>query len=147
MARTPRPGGHQPAVRPTRRPDSLGRTGRGRRGQPKRYRDLLRRNDPLATVPLTAGKATLSTTRLQPGTHPIAVSYSGGPTFKASTTTAPTTITIGFSQPTGADRTDHLVSVRSARTTFRGRTAQVHTAQVRTDPACIGSTGCNDFPG
>lgn len=54
---------------------------------------------PLATIPLTAGKAAFSTTRLQPGAHQITASYSGGPVFKPSATTAPTTITVGFSQP------------------------------------------------
>ncbi|MCM3920374.1 Ig-like domain-containing protein [Frankia sp. AiPs1] len=54
---------------------------------------------PLATVPLNAGKATFSTTQLQPGAHPITASYSGGPTFRPSTSAAPTTITVGFSQP------------------------------------------------
>ncbi|MEX5635605.1 Ig-like domain-containing protein [Parafrankia sp. FMc2] len=52
----------------------------------------------LATVPLTAGQASFSTTRLQPGTHQITASYSGGPTFRPSAS-APTTITVGFSQP------------------------------------------------
>ncbi|WP_235498123.1 Ig-like domain-containing protein [Frankia sp. R43] len=53
----------------------------------------------LAVVPVTAGQAVLRTTSLQPGAHQITARYSGGPTFKPSTTTAPTTITVGFSQP------------------------------------------------
>ncbi|CAO5250676.1 Ig-like domain repeat protein [Frankia sp. AgKG'84/4] len=59
---------------------------------------------PLATVPLTAGTATFRAAQLQPGAHQITASYSGGPTFRPSATPAPTTITVGFSQPclTGA---------------------------------------------
>ncbi|WP_018504815.1 Ig-like domain-containing protein [Parafrankia discariae] len=54
---------------------------------------------PLATVALTAaGNAVFRTSGLQPGTHQITASYSGGPTFHPSST-APTAITVGFSEP------------------------------------------------
>ncbi|WP_163548915.1 Ig-like domain-containing protein [Candidatus Frankia nodulisporulans] len=54
---------------------------------------------PLATVALTGGTASFSTAKLQPGAHQFTASYSGGPTMRASATTAPTTVTVGFSQP------------------------------------------------
>jgi len=54
---------------------------------------------PLATVAVTNGQASFSTSKLQPGSHSITASYSGSPSFAASTTPAPTVVTVGFSQP------------------------------------------------
>ncbi|MER6301049.1 Ig-like domain-containing protein [Kitasatospora sp. NPDC001539] len=54
---------------------------------------------PLATVPLTDGRAAFTTARFQPGAHPITATYSGDPGLTASTTAAPTGLTVGFSEP------------------------------------------------
>ncbi|WP_051711792.1 Ig-like domain-containing protein [Streptomyces sp. NRRL S-350] len=54
---------------------------------------------PLATMPLDGGRATFTTPRLQPGSHPITATYSGDPNLTASTTTDPTGLTVGFSEP------------------------------------------------
>ncbi|MFI6475769.1 Ig-like domain-containing protein [Streptomyces sp. NPDC050516] len=59
----------------------------------------------LAALPLDKGQATFAATKFQPGDHAITATYSGDPVFTASATGAPTTATVGFSQPciTGHD--------------------------------------------
>ena len=54
---------------------------------------------PLSTVALANGQASFTTSKLQPGSHSITASYNGTASFLASTTTAPTVVTVGFSQP------------------------------------------------
>ncbi|GGV24749.1 hypothetical protein GCM10010495_45480 [Kitasatospora herbaricolor] len=53
----------------------------------------------LATVPLTAGRAVLSTGGLRPGAHAIAAGYGGDPAFAPSATAEPAPVTVGFSRP------------------------------------------------
>lgn len=53
----------------------------------------------LATVPLSGGRASFSTTKFQPGAHPITAGYGGDPSFSPSATAAPTEVPVGFSQP------------------------------------------------
>lgn len=53
----------------------------------------------LATATLVDGTAGVSLRGLQPGTHTITASYSGDEAHAASLTTAPTAVTVGFSQP------------------------------------------------
>jgi Bacterial Ig-like domain (group 3) len=54
---------------------------------------------PLATVPLTGGQASVTTTKFQPGDHSITASYSGDQNLLPSATNEPTMVTVGFSQP------------------------------------------------
>ncbi|MET9618140.1 Ig-like domain-containing protein [Kitasatospora indigofera] len=53
----------------------------------------------LATVPLTAGRAVLSTAGLRPGAHAITATYGGDPAFAPSAAPAPASVTVGFSRP------------------------------------------------
>ncbi len=53
----------------------------------------------LATVPLSAGQASFSTSKLQPGSHLITASYSGESSFMPSITAGSADVTVGFSQP------------------------------------------------
>ncbi|MGW7527949.1 Ig-like domain-containing protein [Streptomyces sp. NPDC054783] len=62
----------------------------------------------LATVPLNDAKATFTTSKFQPGDHPITATYSGDPTFTSGTTAAPTDVTVGFSQPCITDHAGPL---------------------------------------
>ncbi|MFF1556700.1 Ig-like domain-containing protein [Streptomyces sp. NPDC058279] len=54
---------------------------------------------PLATVPLTDGRASFGTGALRPGPHALTASYGGDAADVASTTEAPADVTVGFSGP------------------------------------------------
>lgn len=65
----------------------------------------------LATVPLTAGQGSFTTTKLQPGNHPITASYSGDQNFLPSATAGPTDVTVqpgGALAVSGAEVTGHI---------------------------------------
>ncbi|MFI5830999.1 Ig-like domain repeat protein [Streptomyces sp. NPDC051578] len=53
----------------------------------------------LATVPLAGGRASFTTSGLQPGAHALTASYAGDAADEASTTADPAGITVGFSGP------------------------------------------------
>ncbi|WP_370151293.1 Ig-like domain-containing protein [Streptacidiphilus sp. EB129] len=52
-----------------------------------------------ATVPLIGGRASFTTSKFQPGEHAITATYSGDPSFAASSVAQPTDVTVGFSAP------------------------------------------------
>ncbi|MCX5208048.1 Ig-like domain-containing protein [Kitasatospora sp. NBC_00240] len=54
---------------------------------------------PLATVPLTGGRAVLTTGGLRPGAHAITATYGGEPAFAPSAAPEPAAVTVGFSRP------------------------------------------------
>jgi Bacterial Ig-like domain (group 3)/Glycine rich protein len=70
---------------------------------------------PLATVPLSGGKASFTTAKFQPGTHPITATYSGDPSFSPSPTAGPTEVTVGFSQPCITSTRNGPLSVASGQ--------------------------------
>lgn len=53
----------------------------------------------LATVPLDGGRASFTTSGLQPGSHALTASYGGDAADEASTTADPAGVTVGFSAP------------------------------------------------
>ncbi|MCM3882819.1 Ig-like domain-containing protein [Frankia sp. R82] len=53
----------------------------------------------LGTAMLDGGQATLAVGGLQPGPHPVTVTYSGDAAHAPSQSAAATTVTVGFSQP------------------------------------------------
>ncbi|GAA5014769.1 hypothetical protein GCM10025734_62600 [Kitasatospora paranensis] len=54
---------------------------------------------PLATVPLSNGRASFTTGKFQPGGHGITAVYSGDPGFTASSAASATVVTVGFGGP------------------------------------------------
>lgn len=54
---------------------------------------------PLATIPLTGGRASFTTSGLRPGPHALIASYGGDAADAASTTAGPVDVTGGFSGP------------------------------------------------
>ncbi|MEY9947899.1 Ig-like domain-containing protein [Kitasatospora sp. GAS1066B] len=53
----------------------------------------------LATVPLSGGRASFTTSKFQPGDHGITATYGGDPNFTASSAAQPADVTVGFSEP------------------------------------------------